>query len=431
MFRAQVARARHTEKANFPMARIKNQTWSYNAGERGINWCRAYEKHKGSNLMLEWFEDAVDEDGNLVRDPETGTVTKVRRRESVGHRDRNKAEQAARDKAKALLSESSTARVTSLRQLLDRYLKEVTPTKKESKQLRDPRAVRVFLAYLQDRADAGEKERGPERHPSTLDRHDWHGFIAARRAGKITGWTRQCRNGMIRDDLKFLVAILNWASASDETEPHFLQLNPWRSERRRAQRMKLPEEKDPRRPGISDEQHHALMRAFPNWRFVLVAVLCRETLHRANSVRLLRKEDIDRKRRRITWPGQYDKAGRRLVTPLTPEVEEALDSIPTPTVLSPWLIPSERDPGKPVSRDVLNIWMQKAKKVAGIEEERVGFHAYKRAGVRTTEFGKFRDKLAEHLTGTTIDTLRDVYDDVSYEELSEAMEMLRNARRRA
>jgi integrase len=413
------------------MARTKNQAWSYNAGERGTNWCRAYEKSKGGIILLEWFEDAVDEQGQPLRDLETGTVIKARRRESVGHRDRDKAEQAAKDKAKALLSESSTARVTSLRQLLNRYLKEVTPSKKESKQLRDPRSVRVFLAYLQDRANAGEKERGPERHPSTLDKQDWNGFVQARAAGKITGWNRQCRNGQIRDDLKFLVAVLNWASAADETEPHFLQLNPWRAERRRAQKMVMPKEKDPRRPGISDEQHDALIRHSPNWRFALVAVLCRETLHRANSVRQLRKQDVDRRRGRITWPGMYDKAGRRLVTPITPEIEDALESMPTPNVLSPWLIPSEQDPGKPVSRAVLNNWMQQAKKAAGIEEERVGFHAYKRAGVRTTEFGKFRDKLREHLTGTSRETLNEVYDDVTYEELAEAMEMLRKARRRA
>jgi hypothetical protein len=105
--------------------------------------------------------------------------------------------------------------------------------------------------------------------------------------------------------------------------------------------------------------------------------------------------------------------------------------MPTPNVLSPWLIPSEQDPSKPVSRAVLNNWMQHAKKAAGIEEERVGFQAYKRAGVRSTEFGKFRDKLREQLTGTSRETLNEVYDDVTYEELAEAMELLRKARRRA
>jgi integrase len=420
-----------TEKASFPMARIKNQAWSYNAGERGANWVRAYEKAKGGIIMLEWMEMPQDAQGQPLRDPETGKPLRIKTRQSLGHRDRDKAEEAAKKKARELLSGSPTARVTSLRQLFDRYLKEVTPSKNETRQAGNARSARVFLAYLQDRANAGEKERGPERHPSTLDKQDWNGFVAVRSAGKITGWKRACRNGQIRDDLKFIVAVLNWASAADETAPHFLLLNPWRGERRRAQKMLMPKEKDPRRPGMSDEQHDALMRHSPNWRFALVAVLCRETLHRANSVRQLRKEDVDRRRGRITWPGEYDKAGRRLVTPLTPEAMQALDSVPTPSVLSPWLIPSEQDPGKAVSRAVLNGWMQKAKKAAGIEEERVGFHAYKRAGVRTPAFGQFRDKLREHLTGTTAATLRDVYDDVSYEELAEAMEMLRKSRRRA
>lgn len=413
------------------MARIKNQTWSYNAGERGENWCRAYEKCKGGIILLEWFEDALDEEGRPVRNPDTGTHVKVRRRESVGHRDRDKAEDAAKKKARELLSGSSTARVTSLRQLFDRYATEVVPTKGLSRQLSNARSARVFLAYLEDRAKAGEKERGPERHPSTLDRADWNGFVAARRTGEVTGWSYRCRNGQIRDDLKFVVAVLNWASAADDTEPHFLMLNPWRGERRRAQKMVMPKEKDPRRPGLNDEQHDALLRHSPNWRFALVVVLCRETLHRSSSVRQLRKEDVDMRRGRITWPGQYDKAGRRLVTPLTPEAMEAIRSMPAPSVLSPWLIPSEKDPGKPVSGGMLNNWMQKAKEAAGIDEERVGFHAYKRAGVRTEAFGQFRDKLREHLTGTTAETLRNVYDDVSYEELTEAMELLRKSRRRA
>jgi hypothetical protein len=59
-----------------------------------------------------------------LRDPETGTVLKVKRRESVGHKDREKAEQAAKDKARALLDDSAAARVTSLRQLINRYVKE-------------------------------------------------------------------------------------------------------------------------------------------------------------------------------------------------------------------------------------------------------------------------------------------------------------------
>lgn len=89
------------------------------------------------------------------------------------------------------------------------------------------------MAYFTDRAVAGEPDRGPERHPDTLDRQDWAGFIAARRKGRISGWERPCRNNQIRLDLKFLLAVLHWASGADETEPYFLARNPWRWERRR------------------------------------------------------------------------------------------------------------------------------------------------------------------------------------------------------
>lgn len=412
------------------MARTKNQTWSYNAGERGANWCRAYEKCKGSNLMLEWFEDAVAEDGvTLLRDPETGTVLKVKRRESVGHKDRDKAEQAAKEKAKALLDDSAAARVTSLRQLVNRYVKEVTPTKKESKRKHDQRAARVFLAYFTDKASAGEKERGPERHPSTLDKQDWGGFIAARRAGTITGWERPCRNNQIRLDLKFLLTVLHWASGADDDEPHFLARNPWRWERRRAQKMVMPREKDPRRPGMGEEQHQRVLAHSPNWRFALTAVLCRATLHRMNSVRQLRKEDVDLEAGRVRWRGEFDKTGRELVTPLPPEAVQAIRE--APPVLSPWLIPSETDPSRPVSRSVLNDWMQKVKERAGVDVERLGFHAYKRAGIRTKEFRALPPKVQEQLTGTTHAMLKEVYDEVPFDELAEAMETLRLARRRA
>jgi integrase len=320
--------------------------------------------------------------------------------------------------------------VMSLRQLLDRYAKDVTPTKKESKRKHDQRAARVFLAYFADRASVGEKERGPERHPSTLDREDWSGFVAARRAGTIRGWERPCRNNQIRLDLKFLLSVLHWASGADEGAPHFLARNPWRWERRRAQKMVMPKEKDPRRPGISEEQHERVLAHSPNWRFALVAVLCRATMHRMNSVRQLRKVDVDLDAGRVRWRGEFDKTGRELVTPLPPEAVEAIREA-APDVLSPWLIPSDTDPSRPVSRSVLNDWMQKVKERAGVDVDRLGFHAYKRSGIRTKEFRALPPKVQEQLTGTTHAMLRAVYDEVPFEELAEAMESLHKARRRA
>ena len=411
------------------MARIRNKCWSYNAGERGRNWVRAYEKERGGVLYLEWMESATDEDRFPVRDLETGEQVTRRRRKCLGHRDRNKAEKQAKEFAEAVAHFDPSAPANTLRRLINRYLQEVTPTKRESKRKHDARAARVFLAYFGDRGAAGEPERGPERHPSTLDKQDWAGFIAARREGRITGWGRPCRNNQIRLDLKCLLSVLHGASGADEDAPHFLARNPWRWERRRAQKMVMPKEKDPRRPGISEEQHQAVIRHSPNWRFALVAELCRATLHRMNSVRQLRKEDVDLEAGRVRWRGEYDKTGRELVTPLPPEAVEAIRS--APPVLSPWLIPSETDPSRPVSRGVLNDWMQKVKERVGIDVERLGFHAYKRAGVRTKEFRALPPKVQEQLTGTTHAMLKEVYDEVPFEELAEAMESVRKARRRA
>lgn len=133
---------------------------------------------------------------------------------------------------------------------------------------------------------------------------------------------------------------------------------------------------------------------------------------------------------RVRWRGEHDKTGRELITPLTPEAIEAIQTAPV-DVLSPWLIPSETDPSKPVSRSVLNDWMQKVKERAGVDVERLGFHAYKRAGIRTKEFRALPPKVQEQLTGTTHAMLKEVYDEVAFEELEEAMETLRKARRRA
>jgi integrase len=410
------------------MAHIRKKCWSYNAGERGRNWVRAYEKEKGGPLYMEWMA-ATDVDGRPFLDPATGLPEVRRRRVSLQHRDRAKAEDQAKQMAQSLAEHDPTVPASTLRRLIDRYLQEVTLNKKESKRKHDHRAARVFVAYFTDRAAAGEPDRGPERHPGTLDRQDWAGFIAARREGRISGWERPCRNNQIRLDLKFLLAVLHWASGADENKPYFLARNPWRWERRRAQKMAMPKEKDPRRPGISEEQHQRVLAHSPNWRFALVAELCRATMHRMNSVRQLRKEDVDLQAGRVHWRGEFDKTGRELVTPLTPEAVEAIRS--APPVLSPWLIPAEHDPSRPVSRSVLNDWMRKVKERAGVDVERLGFHAYKRAGIRTREFRALPAKVQEQLTGTTHAMLRAVYDEVPFEELAEAMETLRSARRRA
>lgn len=54
----------------------------------------------------------------------------------------------------------------------------------------------------------------------------------------------------------------------------------------------------------------------------------------------------------------------------------------------------------------------------------LGSHGQKRAGVRRKEFRKLPAKVQEALTGTNHETLRRVYDDVSLEDMREAVARL-------
>lgn len=138
------------------MARTRTKCWSYNAGERGKSWCRAYEKVKGSTLYLEWMEPVADDEGTVLRDAQ-GNPQVRRARACLKHTDRARAEKQAREFAENAAANVPGAPASTLRRLVNRYQQEVTPSKKESKRKHDHRAARVFLAYFTDRATAGEE----------------------------------------------------------------------------------------------------------------------------------------------------------------------------------------------------------------------------------------------------------------------------------
>lgn len=187
--------------------------------------------------------------------------------------------------------------------------------------------------------------------------------------------------------------------------------------------MLMPREKNPNRPSMTDELHDALLTHSPNWRFALVMELCRETLHRRNSVRQIALADLDLAAGTVTWRGEFDKNGIEAVTPLTPRALAAIQTAPR-VLGSTWLIPAEEDPSQPVSIHVLNLWLQRAKERAGVKLKGLGFHGQKRAGVRRPEFRALPPKVQEALTGTNHETLRRVYDNVSLDEMREAVDRL-------
>ena len=93
----------------------------------------------------------------------------------------------------------------------------------------------------------------------------------------------------IEHDLKFLIAVLNWAAkARDERGKLFLASNPLRG-------LKAPTEKNPNRVVLSEEEYQALLGVSRqvDWRFHVALVLAHETGHRIGAIRQLRWSGID------------------------------------------------------------------------------------------------------------------------------------------
>lgn len=394
------------------MARKRKKNWSYSAGRRGVNRVRAFQRTDG-RFFLEWHENGRRCTVLLqdVTDPDDAAARAEKLATSF-------AELAARR------SEPIT-----LARLIDLYIEEVTPQKgSESIRRYDRRTARIWKAFFNVQTEASRRS---DRLPSTLDRTDWDRFIAARRSGRIPGATGPVRDRQVQYDLAFMLKVLNWATGAGEGGKPYLDRQPWSREIRKAQKWEMPKEQSPQRPAMTDQMRSDLIQHAPGWQFGLALVLCRAHGRRLNAVRQLLWSDVDLEAGMIRWRGELDKAGREQVTPLMPEAVEALRQAPRGIGNAP-VFPSKSDPAKPTSRMTFNIWMQRAKRRllrATPEEQRpalaaklhrLGYHAEKRAAVRDARFRALPIKVQEAMTGTNYSTLKQVYDDVTPEDIRQA-----------
>ena len=203
---------------------------------------------------------------------------------SLGHRDWMKAKRQADEVAAGFAvhepngTAESEPEPLTLGRLLDIYREEVTPTKAETSQRSDRAATRMFLRFF-----------GGDRRPETLSQRDWDRFIRARRAGRVGPSGRPVSDATLEHDLKFLIAVFNWAAKSkDERGRLLLDSNPLKG-------LRVPTEKNPKRVVLSEEEYQALLgvsRQF-DWRFHVALVLAHETGHRIGAIRHLRWSGID------------------------------------------------------------------------------------------------------------------------------------------
>ena len=178
-------------------------------------------------------------------------------------------------------------------------------------------------------------------------------------------------------DLKFLIAVFNWASKSrDEQGRLLLEANPLRG-------LKTPREKNPTRVVLSEDEYQALFRVSRSvdWRFHVALVLAHETGHRIGAIRQLRLSDIDLEAGMVRWRAEHEKTGYEHRTPVTAEAVAVLEEARGKTLGNgdAPVLPAPRNPAKCVSAERVRIWWHKGQTLAGLEPKRGrGWHSLRR-----------------------------------------------------
>ena len=336
------------------MARTKRSRRSYGAGEWGRNRVRIFPDPKTGNFQIEWRENGR------------------RRSRSLGHRDWPRAKKQADEFAAGFVGpdlngkQEAEPEPLKLGELFDIYGEEVTPTKGWKSRRYDRTATRMFLRFF-----------GRNRDPATLSQRDWDRFIRERRAGRIGPSGKPVSDRMVEYDLKFLVAVFNWAERSkDERGRLLLDRSPLKG-------LKMPREKNPARVVLTEDEYRALLGVSRKvgWRFRVALVLAHETGHRIGAIRKLKWPDIDFEDRTIRWRAEHEKTGYEHTTPLTAEALAVLEEargMGCGTKNGP-VLPSSSDAMKSTNRVSAFLWWKKAQNLAGLEPKPGrGWHSLRR-----------------------------------------------------
>jgi integrase len=347
------------------MARRDCVMWSYVTGKKGKNRIRVFAwPAKGNGIWIDYREQ-----GKRIKKP-------------LGHSDHDRALRQAEEVASRLSPDNArpaAGAVLTLQTLFDIYEREVTPQKKSgSAKGHDRRTFPLLLACF-----------GGDRRPDCLNVRDWQSYIRRRRSGELAPKYKldnigkvifaPVRARVVEQDLKLLLAVLNWAErARGDGSGYLLDRNPLRG-------LKVPREESPRRPMFTPEQCSALHRAAQEHsptaeRFVMLA---RYTGHRSGAIRQLRWSDIDLNEGTIRWRAEVDKIGYEHRNPMHAELIAFLkrERSRTSAIGDAWVFPQDNDSSKPMSREcaVQDLWPA-LRLATGIPAgERYGWHSFRRA----------------------------------------------------
>ena len=205
-----------------------------------------------------------------------------------------------------------------------------------------------------------------------------HEYVVWRRGGGVAG--RRVGANTIRRDLGMFKAALNWACQKYEGGHPLLT-------RHALEKVRIPTEKDPKRPVLETESIRALLAEAPAVYPLLrpLIVLAWRTGRRLSAVLALRWDDVDFEKGMIRWRAEHDKIRQTWVVPAHRELLKELRRLRAerPGIGSVLLFPHpqrRRHRGGPVTRHLAAYWLKEAFARGKIEKPQGGlWHTFRRA----------------------------------------------------
>jgi integrase len=208
------------------------------------------------------------------------------------------------------------------------------------------------------------------------------------------------RDGTIRQNLNFPRAVIRWARGYKLDGRRLLSGDPLEG-------VRLPQEKNVRRPVASHDRYEATLAACPavdpSSRLACMLALARHTGRRPNAICQLRGSDVylspEAVRRvlaeagfderqadhmphgAIRWRAEHDKLGYEDIAPLASAARAALEGYlrASPRIGDAPLFPSRGDPTRPLTKMDASYLLRRAEERAGLLKlERGVWHPYRR-----------------------------------------------------
>jgi integrase len=334
--------------------RNSRRRWSKSIGERGQR-VRLYEARPGGPIMRStWINGKED-------------------RKSLGHRDRELATRQAYELLQGVLANKQAIEEKSvtLGMLARLYLDSPQHlAKKERTRKEDAKKLNRVVTFL-----------GPNRNVVSLSESGVLRFTMARRAGDrslekvVPGSAVSART--VELDLILLMSALNWATRERTSAGRrLLRENPLHG-------IRLPKEKNPRRPVMRHDVYLKLVEVAGQVHplLMLALVVAEGTGRRISGWRDLRWEDVDFQNQQIRWRAEWDKKGYEDVVPMGDTVREALREARKAqrAIGSAPVFPAPKNQTRPCDRHLLDNWLRRTVKLAGVKLEPGGlWHSLRR-----------------------------------------------------